>query len=145
LRYFLVFGGGNGPLKRFIISDCMLLLGRRQSAWLSCTGGCSRCKNILLEEALADKFFHVPPETSEVSDLVSLAFVEGTILSRSGKYGVMLDRLRASYPRLVFDGIKGVIDGEPQLGKMLLSSEGSEWIWGENRERLLLEGVLPQF
>jgi len=48
---------------------------------LSCTEGRSRCKNILLEEVLADKFFQIPPETFAMSGLVSLIFVEGIILS----------------------------------------------------------------
>ena len=73
--------------------------------------------------------------------LVSFTFVEGTILSRSGKCGIMLDRLRVPYPRLVLDGIEDVVDGKPQRGEVLLRSE---WIWRENQERLLLEdGLLP--
>ena len=50
------------------------------------------------EEALADKFFQVPPETSAVDDLMSLAFVKGTVLFHSGECRVALDRLRAPYP-----------------------------------------------
>ena len=55
----------------------------------------------------------------------------------------MLDKLHASYPWLVRDGIDDVIDGEFQQSEVLLCSEGSEWIWGESREHLLLEGGLP--
>jgi len=44
---------------------------------------------------------------------------------------------------LVFDGIEDVVDIEPRRGEVLLRSEGSEWIGGENREWLLLEGGLP--
>jgi len=44
----------------------------------------------------------------------------------------MLDRLQASYPRLVLDGIEDIIGGKPKQGEVLLRSERSEWIWGEN-------------
>jgi len=30
-----------------------------------------------------------------------------------------------------------------QRGEVLFRSEGSEWIWGENQERLLFESGLP--
>ena len=55
----------------------------------------------------------------------------------------MLHWLWTSYSRLVLDGIEDVVDGEPQRGEVLLHSEDSKWIWGENREHLLLEGGLP--
>ena len=55
----------------------------------------------------------------------------------------MLDLFRAFYPRLVLDGIEGIVDGESQQGEVLLCSLGSERIQIENQERLLLEGRLP--
>jgi len=61
-----------------------------------------------------------------VGGLVSFAFREGTILSRSGKCGVIFDRLRMSYPQLILDGIEHFDDGESQRGEVLLCSEGSE-------------------
>jgi len=72
-------------------------LGRRWSAWLSYIGGYSGGKKILFEVALADQFFQVPPEASAVIGLVSLAFMEGTIIFRSRKCGVIMDQLRAPY------------------------------------------------
>ena len=102
--YFLVFGGGIMSLNHFVLSDCMLWLGESWSAWLSCASDCSGRKNVFLVEALADKFFQVLLETSVVGGLVSLAFMEGTILFCSGKCGVMWDRLLASYPQLFLDG-----------------------------------------
>ena len=39
----------------------------------------------------------------------------------------MLDRLWASYPQLVLDGIEDVVDEESQRGEVLLRSEDSEW------------------
>ena len=102
----------NGSLNRFVLSDCMLRLSRRQSTWLSCIGARSGYKNVLLEEALSDKFFQVPPEAFAVDGLVSLAFVKGTILFYFGECGVVLNWLGASYPRLVLDGIKDFVDGE---------------------------------
>jgi len=85
-------------LNRFVLSNCMLRLDRRQSVWLSCTDGCFKCKNVLFEEALEDKFFYVPLGTSAMDELMSLAFVEGTILFCSGECGVALDWFRVSYP-----------------------------------------------
>jgi len=76
--------------------------------------------------------------------LVSLAFVEGAVIFRSGKCWVMMDRLRVPYTWLVFDGTKDFVDRELQRGEVLSRSEGSECIQRENRECLLLEGGLPQ-
>jgi len=42
---------------------------------------------------------------------VLLTFVEGTILSHSRKFMIMLDWLRASYSWFVLDDIEDVIDG----------------------------------
>ena len=80
MRYFLIFRGEIGSRNRFVLSDCMLWLDRRWSAWLSGTSGHSGCKYVLLEEGLADKFFQEPPEISAVGDLVPLAFKDETIL-----------------------------------------------------------------
>jgi len=44
---------------------------------------------------------------------------------------------------LVLDGTKDFVDREPQRDEVLFRPKGSEWIWGENREHLLLEGGLP--
>jgi len=77
-----------------------------------------QCENILFKEVLLDKFLKISPETFAVGDLVSLVFVKRTILSRSRKCGVMLDRLQPSYPRLVLNGTEDVIYGEPQQGEV---------------------------
>ena len=79
---------------------------------MSRTGGRSERKNVLLEEALEDEFFQIPPETFAVGGLVSLALAERTILFRSEKCEVMLDRLWAPYSRLVLDSIEDLVDGE---------------------------------
>jgi len=92
---------------------------------------------------LTDKFFQVPTEISTTSGLVSLSFVQEIVLFCFEKCGVMLDRLRGFYPRLALDGIEDVVDGEPQRGKVLLCSVGSERILRKNRECLFLEGGLP--
>ena len=42
---------------------------------------------------------------------------------------------------MVLDGTEDFVDGQ---GEVLFRSEGSEWIWRENRECLLLEGGLPR-
>ena len=78
-----------------------------------------------------------------MDSLVSLTFMEGTILFCFEKCRLILDWLRLSYLRLVLDSIENLIDGEPQQGEVLFHSEGSERIQRENREHLLLEGGLP--
>jgi len=95
---------------------------------LSCVGGCPRGEYVLFEEVLADKFFKVPPEASARGDLVSLTVVVRTIIFRSRKCMVVLDRLRASYPWLVLNSTEDFVDGEPQRGEVLFLSEGSQWI-----------------
>jgi len=50
---------------------------------------------------------------SGVDGLISLTFMEGTVLFFFGECRVVLNWLQASYPRLVFDGIEDFIDGEP--------------------------------
>ena len=49
--------------------------------------------------------------------LVSLAIMVRTMIFRSAKCRVMFDRLRVSYPWLVFDDIEDFVDGEPQWVK----------------------------
>jgi len=44
---------------------------------------------------------------------------------------------------LVLDGVEDFVDGKPQQDEVLFCSKSSEWIWKENRERLLLEDGLP--
>ena len=65
--------------------------------------------------------------------LVSLAFMKETVLFCSGKCRVVLDRLRASYPQLVLDGIENLIDLKPQWGEVLFRFEGSKQIQRESR------------
>jgi len=72
-----------------------------------------RGKSVLFEEALADKIFQISPEASAMGNRLSLTIMVETIIFHSGKYRVMLDQLRASYPWLVLDGTKDLIDGEP--------------------------------
>ena len=57
---------------------------------------------------------------------MSLAFMKGTILSRSEKYENMLDWLRASYPLLVLDGIEDVVNREPQRSEVFCQLIGLE-------------------
>ena len=82
----------------------------RWSTWLSCSRGCLIGKNVLSEEVLEDKFFHIPPETSADSGLVPLTVVVRTVISRSEKCKVVLDLLRAPYSWLVFDSTEYFID-----------------------------------
>ena len=62
------------------------------------------------------------------TSLVPFTVVVGTIIFGFEKCRVMLDLLQTSYLQLVPDGIEDFIDGEPQRGKVLSISEGSEWI-----------------
>ena len=73
---------------------------------------CSECEDVFYEKALSKKFFQVPPKTSTVDGLVYIAFIERTNIFCSEKCRVVLDWHRASYPRLVLDGIKDLVDGE---------------------------------
>ena len=77
-------------------------------------------------ETLADKFFHVSPETFIVGSLVSFTVMIRAIIFRSGNCSVMLDRLRAHYLRLVLDGTEDFVDGEPRRGEVMFRSEDSE-------------------
>ena len=67
-------------------------LGRRQSARLSCTGGCPEDKNTLFEEALADRFSQVLPEASAVDGQVPLTVMVRTIFFRSEECGIFSER-----------------------------------------------------
>jgi len=74
-------------------------------------GGCPQGKNVLFEEALADKFFQVLPEASAVDGLVSRTVMVRTIFFRFGECEVVLDWLRVLSLRLVLDGVEDFIDG----------------------------------
>jgi len=103
-----------------------VVLGRRQSARLSCTGGCPEDKNTLFEEALADRFSQVLPEASAVDGLVPLTVMVRTIFFRSGECGVVLDRFRTLYPWVVLNGIKDFVDGESRRSEVLFHLEALE-------------------
>ena len=119
MRYFPILVGGIGSFNHFVLSDCMLQLGRRRSAWLSCVRKYFGSKNILFEEALSDKFFQALPENFAVDNLVSLAIMVGIIISFSGKCRVVLDQLRASHPLLVLDDTEDLVEGKPQQAEVL--------------------------
>jgi len=63
---------------------------------LSCTGGYLGGKDVLFEEILADRFFHVPPEALVVDSLVFFSIVIRSIFFCSGECRVILDRPRDS-------------------------------------------------
>ena len=60
--------------------------------------------------------------------LVSLTVVIRTVFFRSEECWVVLDWLRALYPRLVLDVIENFIDGKPQWSKVLFHLEALKWI-----------------
>ena len=70
--------------------------------------------------------FQVFPEVSVVDGLVSLTVVVRTVFFRSEDCRVVLDRLRALYPRLILNGIENFIDGEPQQSEVLFHLESLE-------------------
>ena len=86
---------------------------------LSCIGGCPKDKDVLLKEALVDKFFLIPPQTSAVGSLMSLTVVVRTVFFHSGEYKVVLNRLRALYSQLVLNGVIDFVDREPQWSEVL--------------------------
>jgi len=49
--------GNMRSLNCFVLSDCMLWLGKRWSVELSGSRGCFRSKNALFEEAMSDELF----------------------------------------------------------------------------------------
>jgi len=104
-------------------------LGRRRIIRLPCIGGYLQGKDVLFEKVLADKFFQVLPEAYAVNGLVPLTVMVRTIFFRSGEYVIILDRLRAIYPRLVLDGIVDFVDRESQQSELLFHLEGLGWIW----------------
>jgi len=80
-------------------------------------------EDVLFEEALADKFFQVPPEALAVDDMVSFTVMIRIVLFCSGECGVVLGRPRTPHPWLIFDGIEDFIDGELQRSEMLFHLE----------------------
>ena len=101
-----------------------------------------RGEDVLFEEALPDKSFQVCTEALVVNSLMSVTVVIRTILFYSGECRVILDRPRMRHLRLVFDGIKDFIDGEPQRSEALFHFEGVRWIWREDCKRLSFLGWL---
>ena len=75
---------------------------------------------------MADKFFQVLSQTSVVDGLVPLTVIVRTVFFHSEKCKVVLDWLRALYPRLVLDGVENFVDGEPQQSEVLFHLEGLE-------------------
>jgi len=61
-----------------------------------------------------------------MSSLVSLAVVEGTELLCFREGSIVLDWLRTSDPKLVFDGVEDFTDGQPQRSEMIFRVEGPE-------------------
>ena len=96
-------------------------------------------KDVLFEKALADKFFQVLLEASTVDDLVPLR----TIFFRSGECRIVLDWLRALYPRLILDDVEDFVDVEPQQSEVLFHLEGLEWTRWEDRQCLSFVSRLP--
>jgi len=86
---------------------------------LPCIGCCPGVKDMLFEEALTDKFFQILLEASAVDSLVSV--MVRTAFFHFGECGVVLDRLRMLYPRLVLDGIEDFVE-------VLFHLESLEWI-----------------
>ena len=81
-------------------------------------------KDVLFEKILTDKFFQVSPEALAVNDLMFFTIVIRTIFFYSEECRVTLDRAQASHPRLVFDGIKNFVEGEPQRSELMFHLEG---------------------
>jgi len=81
-------------------------------------GGGSGCENVLSEIALLEKIFKVLTVGPTLRSSVSLAVMEGTIVSRSRTSKVMCFCLRVLHPKLTFDGFEDVLDRELQRGKV---------------------------
>ena len=69
-------------------------------------------KDVFFEETLVDKF-QIFSGSSVAGSLVYLTVLVRTIFLHSGECRVVLDWLRALYPRLVLDGIEDFVYGEP--------------------------------
>ena len=87
-----------------------------------------RGKDVLFEEALADKFFKDLLEASAVDGLMPLTVMVRTIFFCFGKW-VVLDWLLALYPQLVLNGVEDFVDWEPQWSEVLFHLESFGWIW----------------
>ena len=81
---------------------------------MSCTGGYLEGEDILFEEPLANKFFHVLLEALAVDSLVSFTIVIRTVFFCFGECRVILNWSRSPHPRLIFDGIEDFVDAESQ-------------------------------
>jgi len=66
-----------------------------------------------------------------------------TIFFCSRECRVVLDRLRALYPRLILDGIEDFVNREPQRSEVLFHLEGLNWIQWEDQEHMSFVGWLP--
>ena len=78
-----------------------------------------------------------------MDDLVRLIVMWGILLFCSRKRRIVLDWSRASDPRLIFNGVEELVDGELEWSEVLYRLEGLERIRWKNRERLSLVGGLP--
>jgi len=93
-------------------------LDRWWTVELSGSKGHSEGKNVLFKKVLADKFFHVPSESSAMSSHVSLAIVEGIVLLCFRDDRIVMVWLWVPDPRLVFDGIINLVDGKSQWSEV---------------------------
>ena len=90
-------------IDRHVLGD-QIMLPRRLSVWL--LGNCLRSEGVLLEKALLDQFLQVSSERPIMDGLVPFTIVVGAVLLQPRECGIVLDRLRASDPWLIFYGVK---------------------------------------
>jgi len=60
--------------------------------------------------------------------LVSFIVMIGTILFYYRRYRIVPNWSRALDPRMVFDGVADLVDGELERSEVLCRLEGSKWI-----------------
>ena len=112
-------------LNHFVLSDCVLWLGRRQNTRLSRFDSCFRSQDVFFEEAQADDLFQIFPGASTVDSLVPLTIVVRAVFFYSEEFGIVLDQFRTSDSWFILNDVEHLIDGEPQRSEVLC------WIFGE--------------
>jgi len=97
----------------------------------------SRVEDELYEISLINQILEVSSEGLTADDEMAHPVMKGAKLPRSGSLRVLRERsTRSPDPRLVFDGIKHMVDGNPEWNKVRLCSavpvrfvRASGWSW----------------
>jgi len=74
-RYCLVYIGKIRSFNRFVLSDCVLWLGRRRSAQLFKSDSSFGSENVFFEKTIADELFQLLLEVSTLDNFVPLTVV----------------------------------------------------------------------